>query len=363
MPNLLYPETTGHVVDDKYAKIVEANLWANQPFQPGITYTDKYQLSSAGQIMVHKPGKDVISATHPGADFTHAIVKDSVIPVLLNKQFNRSRKIYGATVATVAYNIVEAELLTATGEVAEAWQKEALNAIVLSEDLTAPEATTALTSQNIYADIVANRKILVKKGAKPDVLIVSPEVFALLLKAPEFQRAGKLGDRAVAEGMVGAIAGLKVFEYQGVSDYKPNAVVAKYKFLVGDKVDYVMYDHDALSIITAVDTVRVIDSPSAFIGILAQVQLVSAFKFTNDDRGLARFTKASPIKYLVEFDTDGGTAVPSQEVAVNGKATTPSPAPTKAGYTFDKWVDEDGATWNFNTVITDNTKLTAVWTE
>ena len=51
---LLYPASTGHTVDDKYSALVEPNLFAANVFQPGITFTDKYQIGPAGQIMVHQ---------------------------------------------------------------------------------------------------------------------------------------------------------------------------------------------------------------------------------------------------------------------------------------------------------------------
>lgn len=288
MANLLYPASTGHTVDDKFSPLVEPNLWANKPFQPGLTFTDKYQMGPAGQIMVHKPGKDSITATHPGADFNHAVVQDSLVTIILNKQFNRSRKIFGATLATVSYDMAAAELETALEEIAEAWQKEALNAVVLQTGVNAGVAATAIS--DIYADIVANRKKLVEKGAKPDTLIVSPDVYAKLLKSPEFQRVGDIGDKAVAEGMVGRIAGMNVFEYQAFGDYTTSDVVAGHTLAAGDTVDYIMYDHDALAIVTALDAIRVIDEPSNFVGILAQAQVVSGYKLTNVDRALVRYT-------------------------------------------------------------------------
>ena len=107
---LLYPASTGHTVDDKYSALVEPNLFAANVFQPGITFTDKYQIGAAGQIMVHKPGVGTVPPTAPGADYTDAIVQDSIVTISLDKQFNRSRKIYGATADSVANPIAASEL-------------------------------------------------------------------------------------------------------------------------------------------------------------------------------------------------------------------------------------------------------------
>ena len=49
----------------------------------------------------------------------------------------------------------------------------------------------------------------------------------------------------------------------------------------------------------------------------------------------------------VSFDTDGGSAVPSQSVRVGSTATKPAD-PTKAGYTFDDWYKENTYVTKFN---------------
>ncbi len=69
--------------------------------------------------------------------------------------------------------------------------------------------------------------------------------------------------------------------------------------------------------------------------------------------------------YQVNFDTQGGSAVPVQRAQHNGKVTKPDD-PTREGYTFDRWYKEQECTniWDFETdVVTDNTTLYAKWTE
>ena len=67
--------------------------------------------------------------------------------------------------------------------------------------------------------------------------------------------------------------------------------------------------------------------------------------------------------YTVTFDSDGGSAVASQTINENEKATQPT-NPTKDGYTFSKWVNKaDNSDWNFNTPITGDVVLKAIWSE
>lgn len=63
-------------------------------------------------------------------------------------------------------------------------------------------------------------------------------------------------------------------------------------------------------------------------------------------------------KYTVTFDTDGGSAVASQDVAHGSKATNQTT--TKAGFTFVEW-QLNGQTYDFNTAVTANITLKAKW--
>ena len=295
MANLLYPASTGHNVDDKYSPLVEPNLFALNVFQPGVTYTDKYQIGPAGQIYVHKPGVGTVSATTPGQDFSDAIVQDSLIPISLDKAFNRSRKLYNVTAASVAYNAAAAEIELATREVREGWTLQGIKSLIGTSSILVSDNITTLTAtdgSDIYDQIVADRQKMRENKAKPDVLIASPSTYAKLLKAPEFQRTGSIGDMTIAEGAVGRIAGMTVFEYESLDDAAVDAAtIGGITWASGDELEYVMYDHDAMSIVSSVNMARVRDSEN-FNGIKCQVEVVSGYKLTNPKRALLKFHDA-----------------------------------------------------------------------
>ena len=66
------------------------------------------------------------------------------------------------------------------------------------------------------------------------------------------------------------------------------------------------------------------------------------------------------VAYTVTFDTDGGSAVQSQEVIVNGNATRPED-PTKDGFVFEDWYKDSSYTikYNFSDSITGPTTIYA----
>lgn len=297
MALLRHPASTGKFVDDRFSALVEPNLFDNNVFQPGVTFTDKYTLGAAGQIFIHKLGKVTVSVGEPGQDFSSTNTADATIAIVLNKAFRRSEKIYGATAAAVAYPVAAAHLEQALADIREAWNKEAARIIVTEKINTANNTvvgpasvlgTTALAANNVYKSIVDDRAALVAEGARPDALIVSPATYALLLQSEEFVRASDLAYQTAASGQVGRIAGLDVFEYQGLPaalDVNTGGTEAL------RDVEYIMLDHDAFSIVTNVEVIRLIDSPD-FNGTLAQIEIVSGMKLTNTDRALVK-VKAS----------------------------------------------------------------------
>lgn len=302
---LQYPATTGHYVDDKYSPLVEPNLFAGNVFQPGMTFTDKYQIGPAGQIMVHKPGVSTITATTPGADFTETVVADSLITIAINKQFNRARKIYGVTTASVAYDIAAAELETAMQEVKAAWNLEAASAIVDADGIRVASNVTTLTAANdIYDTIVDARQALRALKANPDTIIVSPTTYGKLLKADEFQRSVQLDNGVVRDAYVGRIAGLNVYEYESLSDAAGNLTNINGTTTditwdaTNDALEFIVYDHDALSIVTSVNVVGVWDGMPRYNGVVAEVEIAAGFKLTNASRAILKIHDNSATENL-----------------------------------------------------------------
>jgi uncharacterized repeat protein (TIGR02543 family) len=65
------------------------------------------------------------------------------------------------------------------------------------------------------------------------------------------------------------------------------------------------------------------------------------------------------VVYTVSFDSDGGSAVPSQTVDKDSKATRPAD-PTRSGFRFQGWT-LDGNSFDFSTKITSDITLKAKW--
>ncbi|MFR7590837.1 MAG: InlB B-repeat-containing protein [Longibaculum sp.] len=84
----------------------------------------------------------------------------------------------------------------------------------------------------------------------------------------------------------------------------------------------------------------------------------------NTDDNTIKLVKKAETKYIVQFDSVGGTAVSSVEVIEGSKLTSPTSDPTKEHYVFDGWYTDDKYTtkWDFDKdVVTSNMTLYAKW--
>ncbi|WP_206105479.1 InlB B-repeat-containing protein [Paenibacillus thalictri] len=101
-----------------------------------------------------------------------------------------------------------------------------------------------------------------------------------------------------------------------------------------------------------------------FAGWYSDSGLTHAFDFNSAITGdMTLYAKWATISYTVSFTSNGGSAVTSQTVDINGTAAEPT-APIKTGYTFAGWYSDSDLTnaFNFNGAITGNTTLYAEWT-
>ncbi|MEA4970108.1 MAG: InlB B-repeat-containing protein, partial [Candidatus Pelethousia sp.] len=72
---------------------------------------------------------------------------------------------------------------------------------------------------------------------------------------------------------------------------------------------------------------------------------------------------AIPIIFTVNFISNGGSEVPSQSVRKDERAEKPTPNPTREGYSFKGWYEDERLTneWNFNKKVKEDITLYAKW--
>ncbi|MEQ6357131.1 leucine-rich repeat protein [Lysinibacillus sp. M3] len=120
------------------------------------------------------------------------------------------------------------------------------------------------------------------------------------------------------------------------------------------------------------DEVAKVPSPpvkagNTFEGWYKDKELTKAWDFDYDvvKNDITLYAKWSKASYIVTFEANGGSEVPSQSVEYGELIKAPS-TPVKAGYTFGGWYKDKGLTdvWDFTKdAVTKNVTLYAKWTK
>ncbi len=279
-------------VDEKYSGILEPNLYYNNVLVPGVTCTDKYETGPAGQIYVHKITTSAVEPGTPGRDFTDTAVADTLIPIQLNNNFQRSYKLYGVQAAAVDFALGEEAMSTATQECREGWMQSGLGCLV--QEGTAATLTAAIT--NVKDDIVKTRAEIVKAKGRADVVMCSPDFYAQVLLAAGSEFTPTRNDRIADGGNVGVWLGMNFVEANGLTgSIKYYDSTGTLKTVDCSAVQYIMYYHEALSVITNFEAARIVDSEN-FVGSKAQVEMNTGYKVTNNVLARVRKVAASGTK-------------------------------------------------------------------
>ena len=272
-------------VDEKYSRILEPNLYFDSILVPGVTYTDKYQTGPAGGIYVHKLDTTAVTVGTPGRDFSDEASSDTLIPILLNNNYMKSKKIYGVQAAAVDFDIANEQLATATQEIKESRQQSALGCLVQEGTKSNGAAITANA-----VDAVLDEAAKIKKG-KANVVFCSPDFYALVLKENGKDFTPAKNDEVAATGAIGDLYGFTWIRAAGLGEAEAKyydstgtlKTVALNKAATssadGSAVDFILYNSEALSIVDNLESYRIVDSEN-FTGSKAQAELNTGMTVT-----------------------------------------------------------------------------------
>ena len=227
---------------------VQAPFFREPTYVPGVTFVNGFEKHLVGengfgsQVLVRKLGKGTatkVKATAAGAlDFTHAETGDTLLTIPLDDIIKQSEKVY---------EFVEVARASKTGAIkAEVVVKNIGDKV--QETISGYLQASALTSANVAAvalntikdQIITDMSLL---DYKPTVLVVSLAVQTLLLQlitTGDFLSYN--GFDAIKTGAIGRFLGMEVF-------YDPN---------LGQKVDYVLYDHTKFGVFIQLESFDII---------------------------------------------------------------------------------------------------------
>ena len=298
-------------VDTTFSPVLVKNLFKDNTFIPGVTFTDKYN-ERAGQIYARRLGKTAATSkdatTSGGLDLTHTETADSLVLIQKKDAISRSEKCYDLVEKLRMSGKSVDKIAEVSEEFKEGlqikWMSYLLAPTVASSGVgvggaTRSSNTTADTGlDTLIASILADRQQIRVNGGVADVLIISPEMETLFLS-----NAYTSGNAFVPEtneeilktGKIGRLYGMNVFTSNLIGAGTPSVlpVAGNAPANSGDAAncEYIIYDHDAFAIATDIEGLRLVNAID-FMGSYAQVQGITGGGVTNPALAIAKITAA-----------------------------------------------------------------------
>lgn len=201
---------------DRFASLVDAKLRDEIVQKNGYVWNNKYEGNpKAGAVKIPVRDTEAVAGDYTrdhatsGAALTQA--SGSYLTLAIDKDVAVNEKIDSYSVDSVPDNIIADRLDSAAHSLSLRINQDGTKELLKAEVIA---STAALTKDNVYSQFVDLRTALSREKVPTQgrFALISPEVYALLLKSPEFVKASELGDAVVQSGAIGQIAGFLLFE-------------------------------------------------------------------------------------------------------------------------------------------------------
>lgn len=285
----------GATVNSAMSAMTEPVLYASPIFIPNLTFSQDYQIGSAGEIVVSKyKGNGATAPKKPGGDFNGTDVANDTIRIPMNNQFLKEKKIRGVASNAVPFNMLADTVINVTEEQREGWEKAGLARLI--EGGTTSSNVTVTTASNVKETIIGLRAELAKKKCSPNVCICSVDFYSALLDYAGKEFTMMFTDEVTRSGKVGSYLGMIFVEasyLDGVSklDYVKEDDTEAQVNTAG--VEAIMYQARAFSILELLNVLRAIDTES-FVGTKVQSDITAGYKVTNKDCVMIKTTAVTP---------------------------------------------------------------------
>ena len=219
-----------HTLQERYSPLVDAKLRDVLVKKDGVIFNNRYEGDpKAGAVKVPVRDAEVTIGDYDkdaGATATTGSTTYKTINIDKDKAINEI--IDGYDAAAVPDNLVADRLDSGAYSIAYQMEKDASAILENSSNHTTFGTTEALTADTIYGSLVDCRTTMSKAKIPNDGrrwCLMSPDTYALALKSDQFIHATDLGDKVIATGALGKIAGFLVFE--------DNTLAATTEFICG----------------------------------------------------------------------------------------------------------------------------------
>lgn len=271
----------------RYSNLLLPNFFYNSFLQPGITYTDRYQMGTAGQIFVPKLKPSEVKLAEPCSNYEHKEIGNELLQITLNCSYMSSKKVHSLQATVADYALISETVRLSARELAEAWNKSGIAAL-LTEG--AGQTYTMNEPQNLEElklDILSARTTLYKQKRNGRVMLCSPDFYQLVMQYAGTLYTPSINDRMIYSGEIGEWLGLRFINLnllqEAAAPLEYNNYAWDKKVVSEDEINriaYILYDPEAFSVLINFNRSRMVISPE-FEGQLVQTTLNSGFRVTD----------------------------------------------------------------------------------
>lgn len=203
-----------HEHQERYSALVLAKLRNELKLKDGVVFNNDYEGSpTAGSVKIPVRDEEVAVTDYDKANgIAPTMGSTTYAPLLIEKDKAINEIIDGYDAAAVPDNLVADRLDSGAYSLAAQMDKDGAQVLVSG----ATRVETTVEAANVYEVIVDLRTRMSKANIPDDgkrYLLVTPDVYAFVLKSDAFTPASALGDEVKQTGAVGKIAGFLVIEW------------------------------------------------------------------------------------------------------------------------------------------------------
>jgi hypothetical protein len=209
-----------HELQVRYSKLADIREKAQLVTKDNVIFNTRYEKDPvAGTIKIPVRGAANIRAYNKATGLNLEETDTAYITVTLDHDVAMIELIDGFDAAAVPDDVVADRIEAGADGFANTLDVEGLLELAKNGSVT---TGNALTKSNVYDEAI-NARTALSKASLPlngRYVIVTPEVYSLMLKDSNFVKASDLGQKIVETGAVGQIGGLNVYESVNLGAYE-----------------------------------------------------------------------------------------------------------------------------------------------
>lgn len=204
-----------HEAQERYSSLVLAKMRSENILKDGIIFNNDYEGDPvAGSVKVPVRDGEVKVGDYDrsaGGDLSESSTEYRSILINREKYVNELIDSYDA--ASAPDNLVADRLDSAGYSMATTLDRDGASTLISQGTRVNVSAISAAT---VYSDVVDIRTLMSKAKVPNDgrrYLLVTPDIYAAMLKSPLFVQASALGDEVKQSGALGKMAGFTIYEW------------------------------------------------------------------------------------------------------------------------------------------------------